>query len=68
MKKNVGKSDKIVRFIIAIVLATLYFTNILTGTLGIIALVLAVVSVATAFMNFCGLYKLVGINTCKMKK
>jgi len=68
MNKNVGKSDKIVRLIIAIVLVTLYFTNIVTGTLGIIALVLAGIAVVTAFMNFCGLYKLVGINTCKMKK
>ncbi len=68
MNKNVGKSDKIVRIIIAIVLITLYFTKIITGTLGIIALVLAGVAVATAFMNFCGLYKIVGINTCKMKK
>ncbi len=68
MKKNVGKSDKIVRLIIAIILVTLYFTNIVTGTLGIIFLVLAGVAVATAFMNFCGLYKIVGINTCKMKK
>jgi len=68
MNKNIGKSDKIVRFIIAIVLVTLYFTNILTGTLGIIALVLAGIAVVTAFMNFCGLYKIVGINTCKMKK
>ena len=68
MNKNVGKSDKIVRIIIAIVLITLYFTNVVTGTLGIIALFLAGVAVATAFMNFCGLYKIVGINTCKMKK
>lgn len=68
MNKNVGKSDKIVRLIIAIILVTLYFTNVVTGTLGIIFLVLAGVAVTTAFMNFCGLYKLVGINTCKMKK
>ena len=68
MNKNVGKSDKIVRFIIAIVLVTLYFTNVVTGTLGIVFLVLAVVAVMTATLNFCGLYKLVGINTCKMKK
>lgn len=68
MKKNVGKSDKIVRFIIAIILVTLYFTNVLTGTLGIIALVAAGIAVATAFMNFCGLYKIFGISTCKMKK
>jgi len=68
MNKNVGKLDKIVRFIIAIILVTLYFTNVVKGTLGIIALVAAGIAVVTAFMNFCGLYKIFGISTCKMKK
>ncbi len=67
MKKNVGKTDKIIRIVIAIILVALYFTNVVNGTLGIIFLVAAGVSVATALINFCGLYTILGINTCKIK-
>ena len=68
MKRNLGKTDKIVRIIIAAVLVTLYFTNIVTGTLGIIFLVAAGIALVTALINNCMLYRLVGINTCKMSK
>jgi hypothetical protein len=68
MKKNMGSADKIVRFIIAAVIAVLYFTNIITGTLGIVLLVLAGVFVLTSLISFCPLYALVGLNTCPVKK
>jgi hypothetical protein len=41
MKKNMGSTDKLIRIIIAIIVAVLYFTGTLTGTIGIIALVIA---------------------------
>ncbi len=68
MKKNVGKTDKIIRILIAVVLVALYFTNVVTGTLGIIFLVAAGISLVTALINFCGLYSLFGMSTCPMKK
>ncbi len=68
MKKNVGSTDKAVRIILAIILAILYFTNVVTGTLGIIFLVLAAVLLLTSFIGFCGLYAPFGINTCSNKK
>ncbi len=67
MKRNVGKADKIIRILIAAVLVALYFTDTVTGTLGIIFLAAAGISLITALINFCGLYKLFGINTCKIK-
>jgi len=67
MKKNIGSADKIIRMIIAAVIAVLYFTNIITGTLGIVLLILAAVFVLTSFMSFCLLYLPFGINTCKTK-
>ena len=65
MKKNMGSLDKIIRLVVAVVLAGLYFTGVLTGTLAIVGLALAVVFVLTSFISFCPLYAPFGINTCK---
>jgi uncharacterized membrane protein len=65
MKKNMGNTDKIVRVIIAVIIAALYFTNTLTGTLGIVLLVLAGVFVLTSAISFCPLYAPFGLSTCK---
>jgi hypothetical protein len=68
MKKNMGMADKIIRVIIAAVVVILYFTETVSGALGIVLLVLAGIFVLTSLISFCPLYTLVGINTCKMKK
>jgi hypothetical protein len=67
MKKNMGATDKIIRILIAVVIGILFFTNILSGTLGIILLVLAGIFVATSFISFCPLYAPFGISTCAIK-
>lgn len=64
MKKNMGNADRIIRVLLAIVFAALYFTQTVTGTLGIVLLVLAVVFVLTSVVSFCPLYSLFGISTC----
>lgn len=68
MKKNMGSTDKIIRVLIAAVVGILYFTNTITGTLGIVLMVLAGVFVITSLVSFCPLYALVGLNTCPLKK
>ncbi len=68
MKKNMGSADKIIRLIIAVTIAILFFTNVITGTLGIILLILSGVFVVTSLISFCPLYTLVGINTCTKDK
>ena len=68
MKKNMGSADRVIRVIIAAVLAFLFYNGTITGTLGIVALVAAGVFVLTSFMSFCPLYPLIGINTCSVKK
>ena len=68
MKKNMGSADKIIRIIIAIVIAILFYTNVISGTLGIVLLVLAGVFVLTSLIGFCPLYALLGISTCPTKK
>jgi hypothetical protein len=67
MKKNMGTADKITRLVIAAVIAILYFTNIITGTIGIVLLVLAGIFVLTSLISFCPLYAPFGISTCKTK-
>jgi hypothetical protein len=58
-----GSIDRIVRILAAIVIAVLYFTDVLTGTLGIILLILAAVFLLTSFISFCPLYIPFRINT-----
>jgi hypothetical protein len=68
MKKNMGNADRIIRVLAAIVIAVLYFTNQVNGTLGIILLMLAGIFVLTSFIRFCPLYAPFGITTCKKKE
>jgi hypothetical protein len=67
MKKNMGTADKTIRLLVAAVIAVLYFTGNISGTLGIVLLVVAIVFALTSFMSFCPLYKPFGINTCSKK-
>lgn len=68
MKKNMGSADRVIRLLIAAVIAGLFFTNIISGTLGIILLVLGGVFVLTSFVGFCPLYAPFGIRTCAVKE
>ncbi|HMT73569.1 MAG TPA: DUF2892 domain-containing protein [Chitinophagaceae bacterium] len=68
MKPNMGNVDRIIRVIFAAVLAYLYFSGTVTGTLGLVLVILGGVFVLTSLISFCPLYTLVGINTCPAKK
>jgi hypothetical protein len=68
MKRNMGNVDRTVRFIVAAIVAVLYFTHVITGTLAIVLLVLAGIFVLTSLVSFCPLYSLFGFNTCPAKK
>lgn len=63
-----GNIDKIIRILIAAIVAALYFMGIITGTLGIVLLLLAGVFVLTSLISFCPLYLPLGINTCPKNK
>lgn len=67
MKKNIGFTDKSIRITVALVIVLLFFMNVIIGGLGIALLVVAGVLVATSLINFCPLYSLLGVNTCKIK-
>jgi hypothetical protein len=68
MKKNMGTADRVIRFIIAAVIGVLYYTGTISGTLGIVLLVLAGVFLLTSFVSFCPLYAPFGLSTCATKK
>jgi len=67
MKKNMGTIDKVIRILIAIVIIVLYFTNVITGTLGIILLIVAALFILTSLLGFCPGYLPFGFFTNKME-
>ena len=67
MKKNMGSTDKIIRLIVAIILATLSYMGVVTGTVGIVFYAVAIVFALTSMIRFCPLYVPFGISTCKKK-
>lgn len=67
MKKNMGNADRIIRLVVAAVFAVLYFTGTISGTIGLVLVVLAGIFVLTSFISFCPLYAPFGISTCKVK-
>lgn len=68
MKKNMGSVDRIVRVVLAAVLAVLFFTKVVTGTIGIVLLALAAIFLLTSVVSFCPLYAPFGISTCSVKE
>lgn len=67
MKKNMGGLDKGLRILVAIVFVYLFYSGIVSGTLGYVLLAFAGVFVLTSLVSFCPLYTILGINTCKTK-
>ncbi|MCB9230892.1 MAG: DUF2892 domain-containing protein [Bacteroidia bacterium] len=67
MKKNMGTIDRIVRIAVAAVVAVLYFTHVIDGTVAIVLGVLGTVFLLTSLVSFCPLYTLVGMSTCKVE-
>jgi hypothetical protein len=68
MKKNMGSADRLIRIIIAAIIGVLYFTGTISGTLGLVLIVLAGVFVLTSIISFCPLYAPFGIRTCSLKE
>lgn len=62
MKPNIGKNDRIARIVLAACIAGagIYFKS-WWGLLALVPLV-------TAFISFCPLYTIIGINSCDTKK
>jgi Protein of unknown function (DUF2892) len=68
MKKNVGSTDKIIRILLAIVFAALFFTGTVTGVLGYVLLALGAIFVLTSLVGFCPIYAVLGMSTCPLEQ
>lgn len=66
-KQNLGTTDRIVRLVVALLIAVLYFTGIISGTVALILGILAVVFALTSFVAFCPLYLPFGLSTIAKK-
>ena len=67
MTKNMGIADRVIRVLVAIAITLLYMNGVITGTLGIVLLIVGGIFLATSLINFCPLYALFGISTCKVE-
>lgn len=67
MKTNVGNFDRIIRLVIAVLFAILYFGGFVTGPIGLVLVILGGVFAVTAAIGFCPLYSIFGLNTCPVK-
>ena len=65
MKKNMGTVDKTIRIFVAAIVALLYFTGVISGTLAIVLMVFAIIFVITSLISVCPLYPILGMNTRK---
>lgn len=64
MTKNMGSLDRTLRVIAAVVLIVLGLTGTITGTLAIVAYVVAAEFLLTSLVRICSAYLPFGINTC----
>jgi len=67
MNKNISSADRIIRIIIFIATAILYFTHTVTGTWGIVLFAVGSVLLLTSVINFCPIYAILGISTRSKK-
>jgi predicted membrane-bound spermidine synthase len=65
MKKNMGGTDRIIRFVLALGVGALYYFKVIDGALAYVLLAIAAIFLITSFVSVCPLYSLFGMKTCK---
>lgn len=63
IKKNEGPADRAIRIILGLTLITIAYTQQINWLY-----IVGAVALITGITGFCGLYTLLGKNTCPMKK
>lgn len=64
MQKNIGTADRVVRFIIGIILLVIALVAPVSGVVKVILIIGAIFSFYQAMTSWCLLYQLIGKNTC----
>ncbi len=65
MTRNMGGADRLIRLLIALTVAVLYFTGTIGGTLAIVLGLVAVAFVFTSLVGWCPTYLPFGLSTRK---
>ncbi len=65
MKKNLGSTDKVIRYILAIVALLIGFLSGVSGFLQGVFISVALILIGTSLLSLCPLYAIVGLKTCK---
>lgn len=62
-----GGAEHIIRFVVAAVIGLLHWQGVIEETLSYVLFAVAGVFFLTNFVNFCPLYTIVELKTCKVK-
>lgn len=62
-----GLADRVIRVLLAVVFASLYFAGIIPGTMGLVLTALAVIFLLTSLVSICPIYSIFGWSTCPVK-
>jgi hypothetical protein len=68
MKQNLGTFDKILRISFSIIVALLYFTNQIEGTIALVLGLLSTIFLLTSLIGYCPIYGVCHISTRKNKE
>ena len=65
MTQNMGTADRLIRGSLAVVIAALYLTGRIGGTLALVLGIFAVAFALTSIVGWCPVYQPLGLSTCK---
>lgn len=68
MEPNMGTADRVIRLLVAALIAALYFGEVIEGTVGIVLLLVAAIFALTGLVSFCPLYAPFRFSTRSGKK
>ncbi|MBX2992181.1 MAG: DUF2892 domain-containing protein [Bacteroidetes bacterium] len=68
MQKNMGTTDRILRVVAALILGFLLLNGTISGTLGVVLGILAIILLATSAIGFCPLYMPFKLSTTTKSK
>lgn len=68
MMKNMGRLDRTIRLLAAVVIAVLLLAGAVKGTAGIVLIVIAVILVLTTLIGFCPAYVPLKMSTKEKKR
>lgn len=66
MKVNESGLDRMIRVILGVALLALYLSGVVSGTLGVVFIIVGAIALITGIVGFCPLYAILKIKTNKI--